>query len=108
MTFDRVWVLLLLPLPLAWIAWEWRRQYRRLSLVLKTAMIVAVILALAGPVMETSDKKVAVAALVDTSASITSGDLDREGVARARHAVREGIEPAGRNSVCASASESLG
>lgn len=79
MTFDRAWVLLLLPLPLAWMAWEWRRQYRRVSLILKTAMILAVILALAGPVMETTDKKVALAALVDTSASITAADIDREG-----------------------------
>ena len=28
MTFDRLWVFLLLPLPLAWLLWEWRRQTR--------------------------------------------------------------------------------
>ncbi|MDE3197353.1 MAG: VWA domain-containing protein [Acidobacteriota bacterium] len=78
MTFDRVWVLLLLPLPLAWMAWEWRRQYRRVSLILKTAMILAVILALAGPVMQITERKVALAALIDTSASITPDDLNRE------------------------------
>ncbi len=49
MTFDRLWLLPLLLLPLAWIVWEWRRQPRRAPLVLKAAMIAAVILALAEP-----------------------------------------------------------
>ena len=46
MTFDRLWVLLLLPLPMGWLAWEWRRQTHRAPLVLKTGMVVALILAL--------------------------------------------------------------
>ena len=78
MTFDRAWVLLLLPLPLAWMVYEWRRQFRPAALLLKAAMAVAVILALAEPVIETQDRKVAVAALMDTSASITPADMDRE------------------------------
>ena len=78
MTFDRLWALLLLPLPLAWLAWEWRRQVRHTSVILKAAMVVAVILALAEPVLESTDRKVAVAALVDTSASIAPADMDRE------------------------------
>ena len=78
MTFERLWALLLLPLPLGWLAWEWRRQLRRTPLILKAAMAVAVVLALAEPVFESHDRKVAVAALMDTSASITDEDLRRE------------------------------
>ena len=78
MTFERLWALLLLPLPLAWLAWEWRRQVRHAPLLIKTAMILAVVFALAEPVLETRDRKVALAALIDTSASITSDDLAHE------------------------------
>lgn len=78
MIFERLWVLLLLPLPLAWMVWEWRRQLRHAALILKTAMAVAVILALAEPVFESRDHKVALAVLADTSASITDADLSRE------------------------------
>ena len=78
MTFERAWVLWFLVLPLAWMAWEWRRQVRRSALLMKIAMAVLVILALAEPVLETHDRKVALAALVDTSASITPEDLARE------------------------------
>ena len=78
MIFERLWVLLLLPLPLAWMAWEWRRQLRLAPLLLKTAMLVAVILALAEPVWQTRDRRVALAVLLDTSASITDEDLARE------------------------------
>jgi uncharacterized protein YegL len=78
MIFERLWVLPFLLAPLVWFAWEWRRQTRRTPLILKVSMMVAVILALAEPVLETRDRKVALAALVDTSASITQEDLDRE------------------------------
>ncbi|MGD1072908.1 MAG: VWA domain-containing protein [Bryobacteraceae bacterium] len=78
MTFERVWVLALLVLPLAWLAWEWQRQVRRGPLLMKIAMAALVIVALAAPVLETRDRKVALAALVDTSASITPEDLARE------------------------------
>ncbi len=78
MIFERHWALALLLIPLLWMAWEWRRQARRTPLILKTAMILAVILALTEPVLETRDRKVALAALVDTSASITPEDLNRE------------------------------
>jgi uncharacterized protein YegL len=78
MTFDRPWALLLLILPLIWLAWEWRRQFRRTPVILKTAMAMAVILALSEPILEIQDRKVALAALIDTSASITPADLDRE------------------------------
>jgi Ca-activated chloride channel family protein len=79
MIFERLWVLLLLPLPLGWMAWEWRRQaLRHAPLILKTAMAVCVILAMAEPVFQTRDRKVALAALMDTSASITDEDLARQ------------------------------
>jgi Ca-activated chloride channel homolog len=78
MIFARFWVLSFLLLPLAWLAWEWRRQVRRAPLLLKTAMVAALIIALAEPILEIQDRKVALAALVDTSASITPADLDRE------------------------------
>ncbi len=79
MTFDRAWALLLLALPIAWVAWDWRRQPRHAHLVLKAAMIVAVILALAEPSLSYRGRKVALAVLVDTSASVTDADLAREG-----------------------------
>lgn len=78
MTFERAWVLFLLPLPFLWLAWEWRRQMRHAALVLKALMIVAVILALAEPVLSIRDRKVAVAALFDTSSSLTDADIARE------------------------------
>jgi Ca-activated chloride channel family protein len=78
MIFERLWALLLLPLPLGWMAWEWRRQVRHAPLLLKVAMAVAVIFALSEPVFETRDRKVALAALMDTSASITDDDMARE------------------------------
>ncbi len=78
MTFDRAWVLLLLVLPLAWAAWEWRRQPRRAPLLLKCGMLAAVILALSVPSYTFRARKVALAVLVDTSASVSDADLTRE------------------------------
>src|SRR5580700_5146310 len=78
MSFERAWALLLLALPLAWIAWDWRRQPRHAHLVLKVSMIAAVILALAEPTLSYRARKVALAVLVDTSASVADADLSRE------------------------------
>jgi uncharacterized membrane protein/uncharacterized protein YegL len=78
MSFERLWALILLPLPLAWLAWEWRRQVRHVPLILKTLMAISVILALSEPVLDSRDRKVALAALVDTSASLSDADLARE------------------------------
>ncbi len=78
MTFDRAWVLAIVWLPLAWAAWEWRRTRRRGALVLKTLTFVAILLALSQPVLTVQETKVAVALLVDTSASISQTDLTRE------------------------------
>ncbi len=95
MTFDRAWVLVLCWLPLAWVALEWRRTARRAGLVLKGAALFTVLLALTGPKLTVSATKMAVAVLVDTSASVSQSDLVRaselatkiEG-SRGRHWVR--------------------
>src|SRR5262245_41102800 len=78
MTFDRAWVLFLIWLPLAWVAWEWRASARRPALVMKGAAILAVLLALAQPRLTVYENKVALAVLVDTSASVSTADLARE------------------------------
>lgn len=77
MTFDRAWVLAIAFLPLVWIAFEWRKTQRRAALVLKALSLVAILLALAEPRLNISDTKVAVAVLVDTSASVSETDLQR-------------------------------
>jgi Ca-activated chloride channel homolog len=78
MTFDRAWVLFVAWLPLAWIVFEWGRTSRRVALVMKALSLAAILLALAGPRLKISETKVAVAVLVDTSASISPADLERE------------------------------
>jgi hypothetical protein len=78
MSFENLWLLLLLLLPAGWVAWEWTRQPRRASLVLKALMAVAVILALASPSYTWRDSSVALAVLADTSASLSDADLARE------------------------------
>ena len=78
MKFDREWVLLFLLLPLGWMVWEWRQNARHRSMLLKAAMAAAVILALSEPRLEFKDQKVAVAVLLDTSASLSDADLGRE------------------------------
>ena len=76
MTFDRAWVLALAWLPLAWMLFEWRRTSRRLGLALKALSLVAIFVALAEPRLNIFETKVAVAVLVDTSASVTPADLE--------------------------------
>ncbi|HVO98408.1 MAG TPA: VWA domain-containing protein [Bryobacteraceae bacterium] len=77
MTFTRDWILIFAVLPVAWAIFEWRRTQRHLALVLKALSFVAVIVALAEPHISTSETKVALAVLVDTSASVSSTDLER-------------------------------
>lgn len=88
MTAARPWVLALLLLPLAWFWWESRKTSRTLALLLKVAALALVILALAEPQMTISESKMAVALLVDTSASVSAQDLARAGefVTAADHA----------------------
>src|SRR3954453_23401106 len=78
MSFDRSWVLLLALVPFAWVVWEWRSSARRGALVLKAAAILAVILALAQPRLTVYESKIALAVLVDISASISPADLAAE------------------------------
>ncbi|MEO8099833.1 MAG: VWA domain-containing protein [Acidobacteriota bacterium] len=77
MTFDRSWVLMIAWIPLAWAAFEWPRTARRVGLVLKALCFVAVLIALAEPSIMLPESKLAVAVLVDTSASTSKADLDR-------------------------------
>ncbi len=95
MSFDRTWVLLFVPVLLAWIAYEWRRTPRHRALVVKALSFLALILALAEPRVVVPESKTAVAVLVDTSGSITPEDLARESKfateverARGRNSVR--------------------
>src|SRR6202046_3487142 len=95
MTFERAWVLGFLLLPLAWAFFEWRRTRRVTALVLKTLSFLAIIMALAEPTLTVPQTKVAVAVLVDTSASVAPQDLARASEfaaaldkARGRHWVR--------------------
>ena len=77
MIFDRTWVLAIAWLPLAWILFEWRRTARRLGLVLKALSLTAILLALAEPRLLLQETRVALAVLVDTSASSSAADLAR-------------------------------
>src|SRR4051794_9081614 len=77
MTFDRTWVLFFLALPLMWAAFEWTRTSRRMALLLKALCFIAIILALAEPNLTLNESKLAVAVLVDTSASASDADLKR-------------------------------
>src|ERR1043165_2977429 len=78
MTFETPWVLVLILVPLAWAAWEWRESSRRLALGLKAATFVIILLALSGPRLTVYQSKVAVVMLADTSASVSPEDLGRE------------------------------
>jgi Mg-chelatase subunit ChlD len=78
MTFDRAWILPFALLPVLWVFWEMRRTRRLGGLILKAVSFLAVILALAEPRLNTNESKMAVAVLVDTSASVGPKDLERE------------------------------
>lgn len=95
MSFDRAWVLLLAPMPFIWLALTWKRTERRWGLGLKAFALLAVILALAEPRLDTFETKVGAVVLVDTSASISAQDLTKAASivgslesARGRHWVR--------------------
>jgi Ca-activated chloride channel homolog len=75
MTFDRAWVLLFLSLPIGWLVWEWRKTRRSAALVLKGVAFIAIVLALAEPKLILPQTTMAVALLVDTSASVSPEDL---------------------------------
>jgi hypothetical protein len=56
---------------------EWRQTSRKLGLTLKALSLAAILLALSEPRMILQETKVALAVLVDTSASSSAADLDR-------------------------------
>jgi Mg-chelatase subunit ChlD len=77
MSFENSWLLLVALLPLLWVAYEWTRTRRRLGLILKALSFAAIAIALARPSITLPESKLAVAVLVDTSASTSQADLDR-------------------------------
>jgi Ca-activated chloride channel homolog len=95
MTFERAWVLALLVLPVAWLLFELPRTRRIAALALKSLAIAAIIIALSEPKLTIPETKMAVAVLVDTSASVATQDLARASdlasaldKARGRHWIR--------------------
>ena len=76
MTFAHPWLISLAFAPLLWAAWEWRNSARRAGLAIKAAALAAILLALAEPRLTFYESKVALAILVDTSASVSQPDLD--------------------------------
>jgi Ca-activated chloride channel family protein len=77
MTFVHPWALLLVPLPLLWLAYFWPRVTRHLTLILKALSLAAILFALAEPTMTLPQTKTGTVVLVDTSASMTRDDLGR-------------------------------
>ena len=75
MSFERPWILLLGLLPILWAALYYRRTPQKKGLLLKAGALLAITLALAEPRLTVPQTKMAVAVLVDTSASITADDL---------------------------------
>jgi uncharacterized membrane protein len=76
-TFGRAWVLALVWLPFAWAWYERSRARRTLALVLKAVTFALILFALAEPNLELSRTRVALAVLVDTSASVSPADLQQ-------------------------------
>src|SRR3954463_14465203 len=102
MNFDRSWVLFLSWIPLAWAAYELPRTRRRIGLAFKALAFVAVIVALAEPSLTLPESKLAVAVLVDTSASASAADLQRaneiaENLSKARGSNWISVIPFARN-----------
>ena len=77
MTFGRAWVLALVWLPFAWAFYERSHARRRWALALKAATFALILFALAEPNLQLNRTRVALAVLVDTSASVSPGDLER-------------------------------
>ena len=80
MTFQHPLALVLILIPAAWAAWEWRTSARRANLLLKALVFMAILLALAAPRLSVYQSKMAVALLADTSASVSPQDLRTESV----------------------------
>ena len=103
MNFERPWFLLAAILPMLWLAWEWRKGRQRTSWTLKSLSFSAILLALAEPSIVTTETKMAVSVLVDTSQSISAEGLAKASAVanqvqkqRGRHWVK--VIPFARNS----------
>src|SRR5579884_124875 len=77
MSFTHPFILFLLVAPLAWLVWLWRTSIHRAGLLLKGLALAAIVIALSEPTTTVPRTRVGAVVLVDTSASITRGDLDR-------------------------------
>jgi Ca-activated chloride channel family protein len=76
-TFVYPSLLWLLALPAIWLVLAWRPGGRRIAQSLEAATVAAILLAFAQPTLNYRDRKMAVAILADTSASIPPDDLHR-------------------------------
>ncbi len=77
MTFERPLFLIAAIVPFVWLLFEWNRANRKISAALKALSFAAILIAIAEPTLITSENKIAVAVLVDTSASVSNEDLQR-------------------------------
>lgn len=77
MSFERPWMLLAALAPLAWMAWEWKHSNRKLGLALKSLSLSVILLAITEPQLTLTESKVALAVMVDTSASVSPEDLKK-------------------------------
>jgi secreted protein with Ig-like and vWFA domain len=77
MTFADPILLWVLALPAVWLVLAWRPGGRRIAQSLEAATVAAIVLAFAQPTLNYRDRKMAVAVLADTSASIPPDDLRR-------------------------------
>ena len=77
MAFAHPLWLILVVAPVAWLLYDWPRTTGKPRLIIKALAIALVITALAEPRLDFEKTKVAVAVLVDTSASVTPADLQR-------------------------------
>lgn len=78
MTFEHPWLLIAALAPIGWCIYEWPRHTRHVSLIVKALSLLLVALALSGPVLSWNERKVALAVVADTSASLSPQDLARE------------------------------
>ena len=78
MSFATPWALGLLVLPMAWALWEWGRTSRKVGVLLKALVFVAIITALAEPRLTFFETRVAVAVLADTSPSIPEDQVEQQ------------------------------
>ena len=77
MTFARPWMLLFAAAPGLWLAYGMFTASRRLAFALKALSLGLILAALAEPVVNIPETRVATPILVDTSASISAEDLAR-------------------------------